>query len=75
MKNEDIILLEKNTNELINFFQINKSILIPEQNSQDNIIIDSYAKIESDYKEYYSALKNYKEYSEIYDKNKNDLLK
>ncbi len=72
---EDIILLEKNINEIIDFFEKNKTVLKTEINTKDRILAQQYLIIEEKFKEYFSALKNYKEYIIKYDKNKNDLLK
>ena len=71
---DDIILLEKNINKIISFFEENKYILKEEENNKDKFIIRLYSKIEKNYKEYFIALKNYEEYLLIYDKSKKDLL-
>jgi len=72
--NEDISILNQNTNELINFFENQKKILDPYNNTKDKIIIKQYENISERYKEYFSALSNYEEYKIKFDKNKTKLL-
>lgn len=74
INSEDIVLLENNINEIIKFFKEQLFILKPDKITKDKIIIKQYWDLEKKYAEYFSALKNYKEYWLKYDKNKNNLL-
>ncbi len=71
----DVNLLEKNITEIILFFNNQKTVLVPNKNTKDNIIIEQYKILDEKYKEYFSALKNYKDYILNYDKIKSDLLR
>ncbi len=71
---DDLLLLEKNINKLIEFKEKNINILKPEQNNNDKFLIKHYSILSKKYKEYFSALKNYNLYIIEYDKTKTDLL-
>lgn len=70
----DIKLLEYNIDQLLKFYSEQKSVLDSKQNTKDQIVMDWYKNLETTYKEYFDAIKNYKEYTVKYDKNKNSLL-
>lgn len=70
----DILLLEKDINEIIEFYKDYKLILKPSQNNKDKFISELYEILELKYNEYFTALKNYEEYLVIYNKSKTNLL-
>lgn len=74
INNNDIKLLENNIDNIIKFFKDQKTVLKPDKNTKDKIIIEQYWILEENYKEYFSALKSYKEYILKYDKIKTNLL-
>lgn len=70
----EVILLEKNINNIFNYYNNNVLYLNANINNKDKFIIKLYSTLNKKYTEYFSALKNYKEYILLYDKRKNELL-
>ncbi|MFK7779918.1 MAG: hypothetical protein QM490_02120 [Candidatus Gracilibacteria bacterium] len=70
----DILMLEENINKIIKFYNDFTNTLNPNTNNKDKFVIKLYSTLEEKYREYFSALKNYEEYTVKYDKIKKELL-
>lgn len=71
---ENILILEKNIDKIIKFYNDFKISLKPDINNKDKFVIKLYSNLEEKYREYFAALKNYEEYIVKYDKIKKELL-
>lgn len=71
---QDILKLEKWINIILDFYNSYSYLLYTKTKSKDQILNEEYSKIKNIYIEYFSALKNYKEYTIKYDKSKSNLL-
>lgn len=72
--NNEVITLEKNITMILNLYKKNIDLIDIEKNIKDKLIHRLYTNLEIKYKEYFTALKNYKSYIIEYDEGKKILL-
>jgi len=75
IKKDDILKLENNVHKIFTFFKNNSFILNKTDSNRDKLLLEKfYPNLESQYNEYFSALKDYEQYLSIYDKSINNIL-
>lgn len=73
LNSKEISLLDKNVNQLLDFYENNKQF-ISNQNQQEASLINQYNSLTSQFKEYFLALSDYESYIYNYDETKKSLF-